>query len=81
MIISVIDKEVHKVIFAMPGDKSLGPDGFTAEFFRESWNIVGKDVVIAVQSFFNKGFLHKGINTTMLALIPKKKEAREMKDY
>lgn len=36
---------------------------------------------MAVQSFFAKGFLPKGVNTTILALIPKKTEAIEMKDY
>lgn len=43
--------------------------------------ILGKDVVVAIQSFFDKGFLPKGINSTILALIPKKNEAKEMKDY
>lgn len=35
----------------------------------------------AVQSFFDKGFLPKGINSTILALIPKKDDAIFMKDY
>lgn len=40
-----------------------------------------KDFVVAVQSFFEKGFLLKGIKSTILALIPKKMETKEMKDY
>lgn len=39
------------------------------------------EFVVAVKSFFEKGFLPKGVNSTILALIPKKLEAREMKDY
>ena len=35
----------------------------------------------SIQPFFEKGFLPKGINTTILALIPKTLEARHMKDY
>ncbi|KAL1220384.1 Secreted RxLR effector protein 78 [Cardamine amara subsp. amara] len=65
----------------MPGNKSPWPDGFTCEFFKEAWQIVGKDVVVAVQSFFVKGFLPKGLNTTILALIPKKFQSESMKDY
>lgn len=42
---------------------------------------MGKDFIVAVHSFFDKGFLPKGINSTILALIPKKTEAIEMKDY
>lgn len=34
-----------------------------------------------IQSFFVKGFLPKGLNSTILALIPKKEEAIEKKDY
>lgn len=30
---------------------------------------------------FLKGFLPKGINSTILALIPKKDDAQEMRDY
>lgn len=65
----------------MPGNKSPGSDGYTVEFFKEAWDVVGKDVMVAVQSFFVKGFLPKGLNTTILALIPKKSEAHEMKNY
>lgn len=36
---------------------------------------------MAVQSFFVKGFLPKGLNSTILALISKKQEAKVMKDY
>lgn len=42
---------------------------------------MGRDFTIAIQSFFKKDFLPKGINSTILALIPKKEEAKEMKDY
>jgi len=65
----------------MPKDKSPGPDGYTSEFYKASWEIIGDEVIIAIQSFFAKGFLPKGVNSTILALIPKKKEAREIKDY
>lgn len=77
----VSKEEVKGVIFKMAGSKSPGPDGFTSEFFKQSWSIIGDDVTVAVQSFFLKGFLPKGVNSTILALIPKKEEAKEMKDY
>ncbi|XP_056842877.1 uncharacterized protein LOC130495492 [Raphanus sativus] len=61
--------------------KSPGPDGYTSEFFKESWAVIGDDITVAVQSFFDKGFLPKGINSTILALVPKKSEAKVMRDY
>jgi len=77
----ITPEEIKEVLFSMPRDKSPGPDGYTVEFLRETWPIVKQDFVIAVQSFFQYGFIPKGVNTTILALIPKKKTAREMKDY
>ena len=77
----VTKEEIKKVLFTMPSNKSPGPDGFTCEFFKETWSIVGNDFVVAIQSFFKTGFLPKGVNSTILALIPKKKEVAFMKDY
>lgn len=42
---------------------------------------MGNDLVVAVQSFFIKGFLPKGLNATILALIPETEAAGVMKDY
>lgn len=55
--------------------------GFTVEFFKASWTIIGGDLTTAVKSFFSKGFLPKGLNTTILALVANKGNATEMRDY
>ncbi|CAN7118348.1 unnamed protein product [Brassica rapa subsp. narinosa] len=82
MLISEVSAEmIQKVLFSMAADKSPGPDGYNAEFFRATWAITGGDFVQAVQSFFDKGFLPKGINSTILALIPKKNDAIYMRDF
>lgn len=81
LMVDVTDAEVKRVIFSMPLNKSPGPDGFTVEFFKSTWSIVGHDLTVAIQSFFRFGFLPKGLNTTILALIPKKTDARMMKDF
>ncbi|XP_024009246.1 uncharacterized protein LOC112084357 [Eutrema salsugineum] len=78
---AVTDDEVRDVLFKMPANKSPGPDGFTSELFKAAWPVVGKDFTVAVQSFFTKSFLPKGINTMILAPIPKKEDAKEMKYY
>ena len=77
----VTKEEIKAVIFKMAGNKAPGPDGFTSELFKSSWAVIGDDVTVAIQSFFIKGFLPKGLNSTILSLIPKKEEAKEMKDY
>lgn len=75
------DEEVRKVFFSMPSNKFLGPDCYKCEFFRAAWHVIGKYFIVAIQSFFRKDFLPKGINLAILALIPKKDDAKEMKDY
>lgn len=77
----VTAEEVTKVLFAMPSEKSSGPDGYTAEFYKSAWSIIGSDFVVSDRAFFDKGFLPKRINTTILALIPKVTGAKKMKDY
>lgn len=77
----VTEDEICKVLFAMPTYKSPGPDGYTCECFKTTWNIVGHDFVVATQSVFMYGFLPKGVNSTILALIPKKTDSLEMMDY
>jgi len=73
--------EIKEVVFKMARNKSTGSDGYTCEFYKAAWPIVGTEVVIAVTSFFEFGFLPKGVNSTILALIPKKDEAIRFKDY
>ena len=43
--------------------------------------MIAHDFTIAVQSVFRLGFLPKGVNSTILALVPKKNDATEMRDY
>ncbi|WZY87154.1 hypothetical protein YC2023_033538 [Brassica napus] len=65
----------------MPANKAPGPDGFPAEFYRASWPMIKQDFVVAVQSFFMYGLLPRGVNATILTLIPKHDDAKEIKDY
>lgn len=77
----VTEDEIQKVLFAMPNNKSPGPDGYPCEFFKTAWLVISQDFITAVQSVFRFGFLPKGVNSTILALIPKKFDSMEMKDY
>ena len=77
----VSEEEIRKVLFAMPSNKSLGPDGFPREFFTTAWSIIAPDFIVAVRSIFRYGFLPKWINSTTLALVPKKIDSMEMRDY
>ncbi|CAL1372090.1 unnamed protein product [Linum trigynum] len=73
--------EVYRVVKNMKKGKAPGPDGFTAEFFKEHWGLVGEEVTMATQEFFVTGRMRKEVNCTILALIPKVPNANTMKNF
>ncbi|GJW28396.1 hypothetical protein Tco_0045271 [Tanacetum coccineum] len=77
----VSDTEIKNAMFSMGNEKSPGPDGFTAAFFKEAWDIVGKDVILAVREFFINGKLLKEMNHTIIALIPKVSTPARVNDF
>lgn len=74
-------EEIRRVLFSMLSNKSPGPDGFPSEFFKFTWPILSQDFTVAIHSVFRFGFLPKGVNSTILALVPKKAASMEMRDY
>jgi hypothetical protein len=74
-------EEIKKTMISMPSNKAPGPDGFTTEFYKSAWSVVGEDVVAAIQSFFESGLLLKELNATILTLVPKKLNASFMRDF
>lgn len=65
----------------MTTNKSPGPDGYPCEFFKITWPIIAQYFTVAIQSVFRYGFLSKRVNSTILALVPKKIDSMEMRDY
>nr|GFD47356.1 RNA-directed DNA polymerase, eukaryota, reverse transcriptase zinc-binding domain protein [Tanacetum cinerariifolium] len=57
--------------FDIDGNKAPGPDGFSSQFFKDSWNVVGDDVCKAIRDFFLNWKLLKEVNATVISLVPK----------
>nr|GEU83829.1 RNA-directed DNA polymerase, eukaryota [Tanacetum cinerariifolium] len=47
--------EIKNAVWECGINKSPGLDGFTFEFFKKYWNIIGQDIVAAVSQFFASG--------------------------
>lgn len=77
----VSNTDIKNALFSIPNDKSPGPDGYSSQFFKEAWNIVGEDFTRAALEFFRNGRILKQINHTLIALIPKSVEASSVHDY
>lgn len=61
--------------------KAPGPDGFTMGFFIKCWEVLKQDIMGVFQNFHSHAFFERSFNATYIALIPKKKGAKELKDY
>ena len=40
--------EIRNAVWSCGENKSPGPDGFTFDFFRKFWDVIGKDFSLAV---------------------------------
>nr|GEW81976.1 reverse transcriptase domain-containing protein [Tanacetum cinerariifolium] len=52
MVRVISDQEVKDAMLSIGNDKSPGPDGYMAAFFKEAWDTVRLDVTYVVQEFF-----------------------------
>jgi hypothetical protein len=73
--------EIQNVVFSLKPSKAPGLDGFSAGFFLKAWAIVGNDFCDAVLEFFDSGKLLKEANSTILTLVPKKRNATSMSEF
>ncbi|XP_074305864.1 uncharacterized protein LOC141641086 [Silene latifolia] len=77
----VTAEEVKKCLFNIPASKSPGPHGYSSQFYRDAWDIVGTEICEAVINFFDTGKLLTQINATVITLIPKIDRPASVKHY
>ncbi|KAL0406857.1 UNVERIFIED_CONTAM: hypothetical protein Slati_3999600 [Sesamum latifolium] len=49
--------EVKNILLDISSDNAPGPDGFTREFFKSAWQVIGEEITEVVLSFFQTGAL------------------------
>ncbi|GJY69739.1 hypothetical protein Tco_0472721 [Tanacetum coccineum] len=62
----ISNEDIRTAVWGCGVDKSPGPDGFTFEFFRKYWTVVGPDFCIAVKWFFDHGDFAIGCNSSFV---------------
>lgn len=77
----ISEAEIWAALNNIGDNKSPGPDGFSAKFFKSAWPVVGSSVTAAIQEFFMNSILLKQINHAVIALIPKTSHAAEVGDF
>lgn len=74
-------EEIKDAVFGLPRNKTAGPDGYSAEFFRSCWHIIGPEVIEVVSEFFASRQILKQWNATTIILIPKVPNASSTSDF
>ncbi|GJY58836.1 RNA-directed DNA polymerase, eukaryota [Tanacetum coccineum] len=73
--------EIKRAVWDCGTNKSPGPDGFTFDFIRTYWKIINQDMVNAVRESFVTSKFPPDSNSLFIALIPKKQDAKLVKDF
>lgn len=74
-------QEVEQALFSMKPSKSPGADGFNAGFYQHHWPLIREDVSSAVLNFLHGGHMPEVVNKTIIVLIPKIKNPRNISQY
>ena len=75
------EEEVFRVITDFNDDKAPGPDGFSMAFFQSCWSVLKTEIMAVFHNFHTQGVFEKSFNASFLALIPKKVDSEEVKDF
>ena len=75
------EDEVFGVVSGFNGDKSPAPNGFSMAFSQSCWSILKSDIMDVLHNFHEQAVFERSLNVSFLALIPKKSDAMEVKDF
>lgn len=76
------EHEIKAVVLALQSDKASRTDGFSGLFYKKCWEVIRYDVISSFNRIGNmRGCKMELINRAHIALIPKKLESIEPKDY
>jgi hypothetical protein len=73
--------EIKDTIDIMPRDKSLCLDGWTQELFQSFFEIMGLDLLKAMEESRITGYIPRALNATFLTLIPKVRKPSSFNDF
>ena len=74
-------EEVEKAITSTKTGKTPGPDGLSIEFYKESWHIIGSDLIEAYQNLFQTGKIPTDMKKGYISLIYKTGPKNKIGNY
>jgi hypothetical protein len=67
---SVTTEDIMEVLKGFAKDKSLGPDGWSVQFYFHFFDMIAIDLLEAVEESRRIGVVNRAINSNFIALIP-----------
>jgi hypothetical protein len=64
-------EEISHAVHQLKGNSAPGPDGLSAKFFHNYWDIIGGDITNSALNILNNGGNPEPFNNTFICLIPK----------
>lgn len=80
LIAKVTVEEIREAVFSIKASSAPGPDGMTALFFQQYWDVVRQHVTREILLFFESGIFPCEWNFTHLCMLPKTHHPTEMSD-
>ena len=78
---SFTSDEVLQVVKDLQGYKAPGPDAFTMAFFQKCGSVIEEDVMGFFAEVHTHGKFEHSLNASFIALIPKKQNASNIRDF
>ncbi|MCI42949.1 RNA-directed DNA polymerase (Reverse transcriptase), partial [Trifolium medium] len=75
------EEELKQAVWDCESYKSPGPDGVSFGFLKDFWEDIKEEFFRFMTEFHENGRLTKGINSSFIALIPKKENPVKLGDY
>ena len=77
----VTNQELLATLHSFQKDKSSSPDGWAIEFYLDFYDLIGKDLLMVVEESRRECFIHAPLNSTFIALTPKKENQGKFEDF
>lgn len=74
-------EEIDLVIKCLPNSHAPGPDGFNGLFIKKNLNIIKDDFIRLFKDFCNFNTYLRSINSSIIALVPKKNTPESVDDF
>ena len=77
----VTEGELKEVLHSFQKEKSLGPDGWTIEFFLDLFELLGGDLLRVMEDTIIIERIPASFNSTFIALVPKVDNPVSLNDF